>query len=496
MEGAHSVLLPSTSTISKLHSNNNPAMRRFNYIIIPALFLINMGVDGVTIANTLTSAHHPIRDSPNRQARPAALLQNRQYRAADFSSESSSTTDQPALPEPVDTDDHPQDTSEGTEFSPRGSVFHSLPLGGGGVLPRGDRPAINFRQPLRRTDSGDNGENCDDALPASFEPRLDSGISMNAMSDVIPNGSTKPLSDSFAKPASDKPLSDSLAKPASSPPATHPPTSNATSSDPPASNLPAGTIGSSPMSNAVGTSNLMNSALGSGGVRDELSNFGPRDKALSHGMGTVSVVRDLVLKHQTTNEGNLEADATDPEDDDENVAEVTNESDMDDAIENLAKGTNESDSHGMGTSVVSDVKMARDATDDATDEEDINDNESDADDAADNVVEVTSEIDMVDAAEDAEDTNESDTDDDGAEDGVLESRQRNIPRRLSKPRFPRPPHSPHPSDIAVPSRVAKMEKVIKGKDALETAGESMVPMKPHHAGAEGVQHVRAAGTVF
>jgi hypothetical protein len=423
-------------------------MRRFNYIIIPALFLINMGVDGATIANTLTSAHHPIRDSPNHQARPAALLQNRQYRLADFSSDPSSTTDQPALPEAVDTDDRPQDTSESPEFLPRGSVFHSLTLGNGGVFPRGDRPAINFRQPLRRADSGDNGENCDDALPASFEPRLDSGISMNAMSDVIPNGSAKPLSDSFAKPATAQPLgdslakpataqplSDSLAKPAGSLPVSHPPTSNATSSDPPASNLPAGTIGSSPVSNAVGTSNLMNSALGSGGVRDELSNFGPRETALSH---------------------------------------------------------------GMGTSVVPDVKMARDATDDAAEDldEEEDTNESDADDAADNVTEVTNEIDMVDAAEDAEDTNESDANDDDAEDDVLESRQRNIPHRLSKPRFPRPPHFSHGSDVAVPSKVAKMEKVMKGKDALETAGKSMVKKKSHEAVAEGVQDVRAAGTVF
>lgn len=422
-------------------------MRRFNYIIIPALFLINMGVDGATIANTLTSAHHPIRDSPNHQARPAALLQNRQYRAADFSSDPSSTTDQPALPEAVDTDDRPQDTSESPEFSPRGSVFRSLTLGDGGVFPRGDRPAINFRQPLRRADSGDNGENCDDVLSGSFEPRLDSGISMNAMSDVIPNGSAKPLSDSFAKPASAKPLSDSLAKPASSLPVSHPPTSNvlsshppasnATSSDPPASNFPAGTFGSSPVSNAVGTSNLMNSALGSGGVRDELSNFGPRAIALSHGMGSLSVVPNL--------------------------------------------------------------EMARDATDDAAAEdldEEEDTNESDADDAADNVAEVTDDIDMVDASENAEDTNESDTDDDDAGDDALESRQRNIPHRLSPPRLPQRPHFRHVPDVAVPSRFAKMEKVVKGKDALETAGKTMVQKKSHQAVAEGVQDVRAAGMVF
>jgi len=245
-------------------------MHRFNYIIIPALFLINMGVDGATIANTLTSAHHPIRDS----ARGVALLQNRQYRVADFSSvDPASTTDQPALPEAADSDDHPQDISR-QDFLPRGSVFPSRPLGDGGVSAqskRADRPVVNFRQLLHRADSGDNEEICDHVLPTSFERRLDPGFSTNVMSDVLPNGSARPISTSDL-PTSNLPASD-------------PPTSNLPASNPFASNLPAGTFGSSPMSNAVGTSNLMNSALGSGGVQDELSNLGAREIALSHGMG-------------------------------------------------------------------------------------------------------------------------------------------------------------------------------------------------------------------
>ena len=295
-----------------------------------------MGVDGATIASTLTSAHHPIRDSPIHQARGVALLQNRQYRAADFSSDPSSTTDEPALPETADTDDRPQDSDiSRPEFLPRGNVFPSVTLDNGGVLPRGDRPAINFRQPLRRADSGDNGENDNDVLP-----RLDSGVSMNAMSDVIPTSSTKPLSDSLASPASNLTASNLHTS--------NMPASNASANNSSASTSPAGTIGSSPMSNAVGTSNLMNSALGSGGVRDELSNFGPRETAVSHGMGSVSVAPALKMARATTDDA---ADDLEEEDADENdtvdvtksVAEVTNESDMDDAAENVDEDTNESD---------------------------------------------------------------------------------------------------------------------------------------------------------
>jgi len=290
-------------------------MHSFNYFIIPALFLINMRVDGATIANTLTSPRHPIRDS----ARAVPLLQNRQYRLADFSSDPASTTDQPALPDAVDTDDHPLDISS-QDFLPRGSVFPSLPLGVGQVSARADRPVVNFRQLVHRADSGNNEENCD---PTSFERRLDPGFSTNVMSDVLPNGSTRQIS------ASDLPTSNL--------PAAGPPTSNLPATgNPLASNLPAGTFASSPMSNAVGTSNLMNSALGSGGVQDELKGLRTREIALSHGMGPGIP--------------NLEMS---PRDDDASVGldeEDTDEGDMDDTAENADEQSDDADEDDAGES--------------------------------------------------------------------------------------------------------------------------------------------------
>jgi hypothetical protein len=193
----------------------------------------------------------------------------------------------------------------------------------------------------------------------------------------------------------------------------------------------------------------MNSALGSGGVRDELSNFGSRDIALSHGMGSVSVTRDLEMARATTDDAaeDLEEEGTDESDMDD-VGEVNDESDT---AENV--------------------------------DEDID--ESDMDDVAENVAEISNASDTAENVE--EDTNE---DDDDAGDGALESRQHST--RLSSSRVRQRPHVAHGPHVAVPSKVAKMTKVMKGKNKLETAGERMVEKKSQQAVKEGGQHVHGA----
>ncbi|KIM45287.1 hypothetical protein M413DRAFT_337005 [Hebeloma cylindrosporum] len=397
IRSAYPFLFTSTSTFSLYVHFHSLAMHRFNYIIIPALFFINMGVDGATIANTLTSSNHPIRDSPIHHARGAALLQDRQYRAADYSSDPASATDQPLPTEVVDTDNGPQDISS-PAFLPRGSL--SPPLTGHSK--RGDRPVINFRQPLPRAFSADHS--------ASFQRRLDSGLSMNAVSDVVPDGSARPISDSLATKM----------------PADAPPVSNL--SPPPANVLPAGSLDSSSVSNAVGTSNLMNSALGPGGVRDELSHFGPkpRDMGLSHGMGSLSVVPSFA-RDTTTDAPQVWAEDANTKDAAEDSEDDNNETAGDDPAEDSEEDTNESD------------------PDDAAEDSEDAIAEDDADEAA------RDSEDDTDADGAGEDDQETDTGDSDDATAALESRQLK----------------------SVPSRVVKVAQAVKGQDKLEKTGESV-----------------------